>query len=194
MLTLVPLLQQFALQPVQVTGLLAPPPITTQEITHSVTLALLPRMKELATQAAQAAVQREAAHTRLWLEERAVPKAVRVAQHEAYKILRQYGVLAEREAQVQAQLSVGSLCDNAPPAAEASSTPCTPEQLAHIAEICVTLHQLHGTTVDSLLENFCTEHAGPVDRDQLPYLRILVEDLLHRECGSRIPSIEPVCI
>ena len=57
--------------------------------------------------AARQAAAREHERTREWLENRGLPKAARVAQHEAYNVLRKYGVISEASHSSRSQSEVG---------------------------------------------------------------------------------------
>ena len=64
-------------------------------------------MNRAAVEAAARTAAREVAETRRWFEERALPKAVRVAQRETYDLLRKLGTLDGRRERVRAGLEVG---------------------------------------------------------------------------------------
>src|SRR5207248_6972454 len=58
-------------------------------------------------QAARQAAKQEHERTREWLEKRGLPKAARVAQREAYNVLRNHGVIQASNERARADLEVG---------------------------------------------------------------------------------------
>src|SRR5205814_4068941 len=68
---------------------------------------LEPCVRSAATQAAAQTASCEMARTREWFETKALPKAVRVAQHETYDLLRKHGIADERTRSARAGLEVG---------------------------------------------------------------------------------------
>ena len=81
-------------------------------------------MKSAAAQAASQAAAGEMARTREWFEAKALPKAVRVAQHETYDLLRKHGTVDERARRARADLDVGRAApDSYAPAAAHDLTP-----------------------------------------------------------------------
>ncbi|HEX8181749.1 MAG TPA: hypothetical protein VF525_19570 [Pyrinomonadaceae bacterium] len=120
----------------------------------------------LATVAARAA-QREHERTREWLAKHGLPKAARVAQREAYNLLRQYGVLKGA-----AQGQVGrEVCQShsAPPA----SQPLPAQELEELASMCLAMLEVHGQPVETTLAALGTEAGGylsPADAAQVQAL------------------------
>ncbi|MCA1628043.1 MAG: hypothetical protein LC742_08785 [Acidobacteria bacterium] len=149
--------------PVQRTGREGEPPsaqtnvVTMDELVERLKGELEPCVKAAAAQAASQAAAREVAQTRQWFEERALPKAVRVAQAETYDLLRKLGTLDERKERARADLQVGrSQSDDA--AREAK--PLTPEEITDIAETCVALLETQGKKVDVTLAEISSEGGG----------------------------------
>ena len=81
--------------------------VSVDEIVERLKNELEPCVKRAATQAATQTAAREMARTREWFETKALPKAVRVAQHETYDLLRKHGSLDERARRTRADLEVG---------------------------------------------------------------------------------------
>src|SRR5215213_8691051 len=80
---------------------------SVDEIVERLKRELEPCVKAAATQAATQTATREIARTREWFETKALPKAVRVAQHETYNLLRKHGSVDERTRRARADLEVG---------------------------------------------------------------------------------------
>jgi hypothetical protein len=131
--------------------------------------------------AAQAAA-REVAQTRKWFEERALPKAVRVAQHETYDLFRKLGTLDERRERARADLAVGRATANyAPPTAKQ----LTPEEITETAETCVALLETQGKKVDVTLSEISAEGGGWLLPEDAPKVRAEAERLVRERGGRR---------
>ena len=94
--------------------------VSVDEIVVRLKCELGPYVKSAATQAAA----REVARTREWFETKALPKAVRVAQHETYDLLRKHGPLDERARRARADVGAGR-------AAVGSGVPPVARRLSH---------------------------------------------------------------
>jgi hypothetical protein len=105
--------------------------------------------------AARQAATREHERTREWLEHRGLPKAARVAQHEAYNVLRKYGVISENTRSGRAHAEVGRN-------ASAVSLPrlLSREEIADMAGGCVALLETRGQPVELTLSEMSTEAGG----------------------------------
>jgi hypothetical protein len=122
---------------------------------------LLQQAHQAAGNVAAEAVRREYERTREWFEQRALPKAVRVAQRESFDLLRKEGFFSDREAQRRAGLQVGrqALPEEAlPPAARAQSA----DGIRALAEICVTLQETHGQDLNTVLGHLCACDGSPL--------------------------------
>ena len=97
--------------------------------------------------AAQQAATREHARTREWLEQRGLPKAARVAQREAYNVLRHHGLMDTAGQRARAELEVGRAISDTPP----ETRPRTPEEIEEVAEMCVALFEAQGKSIDLIL-------------------------------------------
>src|SRR5207253_7240929 len=84
--------------------------------------------------AVRQAASREHERTREWLENRGLPKAARVAQHEAYNVLRKYGVISESGRSSGAHGDVGR-SDYTPPEPHRLS----PDEITDMAGVCVAM-------------------------------------------------------
>jgi len=156
--------------------------ITVDEIVARLRVELEPCVKAAATQAASQAASREVAETRRWFEERALPKAVRVAQAETYNLLRKLGTLDERRERARADLQVGRAQNDSTPTPTA--VPLSPEEITDIAETCIALLETQGKKVDVTLAEISLEGGGWLLPEDAPKVREESERLL-RERGER---------
>jgi hypothetical protein len=106
------------------------------------------------TAARQAAVH-EHERTREWLEKRGLPKAARVAQHEAYNVLRKYGVITEASRASSSQSEVGR-SNYEPPASHSLSD----EEVNDLAQACVAMLETQGQSIEVVLSEMSAESGG----------------------------------
>ena len=118
----------------------------------------------------QAAARKAAAHeherTRVWLESRGLPKAARVAQNEAYNVLRKYGVISETARSARALAGVGR-SDFTPPEPHL----LTQEEIAELAEACVAMLETKGQSIELTLSEMSTEAGGFLLPEDAPRVR-----------------------
>lgn len=105
--------------------------------------------------AARNAAAREHERTREWLENRGLPKAARVAQHETYNVLRKYGVISESARSSRAHAEVGR-SDYVPP----EPHPLTDDEIAGLAEACIALLEAKGQCIELTLSEMSVEAGG----------------------------------
>jgi hypothetical protein len=105
--------------------------------------------------AARQAAAREHERTREWLENRGLPKAARVAQHEAYNVLRKYGVISEASRSSRSQSEVGRN-SYAPPAPQ----PLSDEEVIDFAQACVAMLETQGQSIEVTLSEMSAEVGG----------------------------------
>ena len=121
--------------------------------------------------AAQAAA-REHDKTRHWFENRALPKAVRVAQHESYSFLKQQGLLIHQHSQAKSrpasELSAGRRGDY-------SSQPklLSAAEIEELADLCATYQHFRGQLIDVTLAELSAEVAGCILPEDAPKVRSL---------------------
>jgi hypothetical protein len=127
------------------------------------------------TAAAQAAA-REHERTRLWLERSGIPKATRVAQHEAYSVLKSHGLI--NTSAVRAGLEVGRAGD----AVAAEAKPLTPDEITETAETCVALLEAQGKPIDVTLSEIGSEGGGWLLPEEAPLVREAALELLGERC------------
>ena len=105
--------------------------------------------------AARQAASREHERTREWLENRGLPKAARVAQHEAYNVLRKYGVISESGRNSSAQAEVGRSDYTAPEPHRLSA-----DEITDMAGVCVAMLETKGQSIELTLSEMSAEAGG----------------------------------
>jgi hypothetical protein len=148
-----------------------PPPdmVTVDRIITKLKAELEPAMHTAVRQAAA----REHERTREWLENRGLPKAARVAQHEAYNVLRKYGVISESTRRSSAQADVGR-SDYTPPEPHKLS----PDEITDMAGVCVAMLETKGQSIEITLSEMSTEAGGFLLPEDARHVREKVNYLL----------------
>jgi hypothetical protein len=123
--------------------------------------------------AVRQAAAREHERTREWLESRGLPKAARVAQHEAYNVLRKYGVISESARSARTHADVGRN-DYAQPAPH----PLTSNEVAELAQACVAMLETKGQTIDFTLSEMSAEVGGFLLPEDAPKVRDKANSML----------------
>jgi hypothetical protein len=112
-------------------------------------------LEPLMQAAARSAATREHERTREWLESRGLPKAARVAQHEAYNVLRKYGLISDASRNPRARAEVGSSNYISP-----EPRPLPHGEIAELASACIAMLETKGQSIESTLSEMCTEAGG----------------------------------
>ena len=128
-----------------------PEPLLLEDVITRLRVELEPAMREAARQAAA----REHERTREWLENRGLPKAARVAQHEAYNVLRKYGVISESSRPQRSPSEVGR-SSYAPP----SPHPLSAEEVTELAQACLAMLETQGQSIEVTLSEMSSEAGG----------------------------------
>lgn len=129
--------------------------IPVDEIVNRLRSALEPSLRAVAVQTAQ----REHERTREWLDRHGIPKATRVAQREAYNVLRSYGVVASKESRARADLEVGrASSDSLSP--ETLPRTLTAQEVTDTAETCLALLEAQGKSIELTLSEISVEGGG----------------------------------
>jgi hypothetical protein len=121
--------------------------------------------------AARRAAAQEHERTREWLESRGLPKAARVAQREAYNVLRKYGVVSETLRASQGEVGRS---DYVPPGPQ----PLAENEVAELAQACVAMLEAQGQAVEVTLSKMSTAAGGFLLSEDAPRVRHKVESLL----------------
>lgn len=136
---------------------------------------LEPGLRSAAAQAAVQATRSEIERTRTWFENKALPKAVRVAQSECYALLKKHGSLDEKAQRQRAGLDVGRHV-----ASEIMETarPRTPQEVREIAEVCLALLETQGQSIEVTLSEISAEGGGWLLPEDAPRVRAAAELML----------------
>ncbi len=148
--------------------------LSVDEIVNRLRSALEPSLRAVAIQTAQ----REHERTREWLEKHGIPKASRVAQKEAYNVLRSHGLVNADTQRTRSQLQVGRSSDSytAPDVRLR-----TDGEIMEIAETCMALLEAQGKSVEVTLSEINSEGGGWLLPEDAPKVR----DATHRLMAER---------
>ena len=153
-----------------------PPPRTALRVEIPVEEIII-RLRSELEPSLQAAAKRAAAQeherTREWLESRGLPKAARVAQREAYNVLRQHGLRGA--AKPARSGTTARQSDPAPTPAHRLSE----EEIKELAETCVAMLEVHSQPVDVTLSELSAEAGGILLTEDAPRVRELAEALAY---------------
>ena len=147
--------------------------IGRQELVGEILALLRVELEPSLQTAAARAASREHEKTRQWLEASGLPKVARVAQREAYNVLRKHGLPADSKGRARSQLMVGA---HTQPRYE--PRPLSEEELREAAEICVTLFKTRGQAIDVTLSEISAEAGAYLLAEDAPKVRRLVEGLI----------------
>ena len=160
-----------------------PGSVSVDELVERLKGELEPCVKAAATQAATQTAAREMARTREWFETKALPKAVRVAQHETYDLLRKHGQVDERARRARADLEVGRAMSD--PYTPTVAHNLTPEEIREAAETCVALLETQGKSIDVTLSEISSEGGGWLLPEDAPRVREVAQALLRERSERR---------
>ena len=121
--------------------------------------------------AARRAAAQEHERTREWLESRGLPKAARVAQREAYNILRKCGVVTDTARASHAEVGRGG---HASPGAQ----PLTEGEVEELAQACVAMLEVKGQSVEVTLSEMSAEAGGFLLTEDAPRVRAKANAIL----------------
>jgi hypothetical protein len=154
----------------EVASLQTPDVISLDDVVARLKAELEPAMHMAARQAAS----REHERTREWLENRGLPKAARVAQHEAYNVLRKYGVISESARSSGTHADVGR-SDYTPPEPHKLS----PDEITDMAGVCLAMLETKGQSIEFTLSEMSTEAGGFLLPEDAPQVREKANSLLY---------------
>jgi hypothetical protein len=138
-----------------------------EEIVKRLKHELGPSLESAARRAAAAEHER----TREWLESRGLPKAARVAQREAYNVLRKYGALNTTARTPHAEVGRGGYTPTAPHV-------LADEEVAELAQVCVALLETQGQPVEVTLAQMSAAESGFLLPEDTPRLRHKINSLI----------------
>jgi len=145
-------------------------PIVAAEFTEM----LLGRLEPAVRKAAAQAAAREHERTREWLESRGLPKAARVAQREAYNVLRQHGLIGDAVTRARGGVEVGrGHC------APADVRRLSQDEVRELAETCAAMLEVHGQSIDVTLAGLSAEAGGVLLAEDAPKVRELARAMAY---------------
>lgn len=144
--------------------------ICVAELAREILAKVSPQIEATIQSATKQAAFCEHGRTREWLEKAGLPKVARVAQREAYNVLRRQGVTIETSARARSQLQVGA----APPIT-CGPKPLSPAEVTETVEFCLFRLQTHGQAIDVTLAEISAEGGGYLLADDAPRVRELAE-------------------
>jgi hypothetical protein len=145
------------------------PSVSVDEIIRRIRREIEPAVES----AAERAAHREYERTREWLESKGLPKAARVAQREAYNVLRQNGAVSPKGEHARAALQVGRHRYT-----PAEAKPLSGEEVKTYAEMCLAMFEAHGQAIDVTLSELSSEASGPVLPEDAPKVRAEAEKMI----------------
>ena len=141
---------------------------------------LLGRLEPAVRAAAAQAAAREHERTREWLGTKGLPKAARVAQREAYNVLRKYGVVGEGAKGTRAD----SDRDNQTPV---SPRPLADDEVTELAQACVAMLEAQGRPVEVTLSEMGVAAGGFLLPEDAPRVRQKVDSLIGNSSAGPKP-------
>jgi uncharacterized protein YejL (UPF0352 family) len=145
---------------------------TLNQLAHRLQQTLEPTLTTVATRAAE----REHARTREWLEKHGLPKAARVAQREAYNLLRQYGLLKDKPQRAHEGREVDHQQSATLPV-----QPLSTQELEELASTCLAMLEIHGQAVDMTLAALGTQVGGYLSPADAAQVQAMAEAMMKRE-------------
>ncbi|HEV2761348.1 MAG TPA: hypothetical protein VGV38_00035 [Pyrinomonadaceae bacterium] len=143
--------------------------------------------------AAERAAEHEHERTREWLEARGLPKAARVAQREAYDVLRRYGLVSGVEARARAWADVGRAETKGAGEGNAGVEAATAGagaallgagEVRELAEGCVAMFEAQGRPVEVTAEGMSVAAGGWLRASDAERVRELAASML-ADAGGR---------
>ena len=135
-------------------------------------------LEPLLQSAARQAAAHEHERTREWLESRGLPKAARVAQREAYNVLRKYGVIRDMVQTSHADVGRGYSMQEHQPLSDG--------EVEELAQACVAMLEVKGQSVELTLSEMSAEAGGFLLPEDAPRVREKANLLLPRRQGGEV--------
>jgi hypothetical protein len=154
----------------EIVGVNLPGTFTVDEIVRRLKCELESSLEATARQAAA----REHERTREWLENRGLPKVARVAQREAYNVLRSHGAINAANERARAELEVGRSQETV------EAKLLTADEIKEMAEMCIAMLETHGQAIDVTLSEISSEVGGFLLAEDAPRVRALAESMVHQ--------------
>jgi len=122
---------------------------------------------------ARRAAAQEHERTREWLESRGLPKAARVAQREAFNVLRQRGLIGKGPSDCSSHAEVGRN-DYSP----AAPQPLADAEAEELAQACVAMLEVRGQPIERTLSEMSAASGGFLLPEDVPRVRQKAERLV----------------
>jgi len=157
--------------------------ISRQQVVAEVLALLRAELAPSLQAAAARAASREHEKTRQWLEAAGLPKVARVAQREAYNVLRRHGLpglaAAGAKGGAGSQLRVGAH-------AEGRYEPrrLTAEELGEAAAVCAAQYERRGQAIEVTLAELSAAAGAYLLAEDAPEVRRLAEGLIRGAAGE----------
>ncbi len=147
-------------------------PATLNDLARRLRQELEPALTTVAARTAR----HEHERTREWLEKHGLPKAARVAQREAYNLLRQNGLIKAKPTRALPDGDVRSQEEAAPKA-----QPLGAAELEELASTCLAMREIHGQAFEQTIAALSTEAGGCLSTEDAAKVLALAEELLSAE-------------
>jgi DNA-binding transcriptional regulator YhcF (GntR family) len=134
--------------------------------------------KRLATATARATSDAHE-HTRQWFEQKALPKAIRIGQKEAYNVLRTYGLL-KRESRSESQVGKSFVASE-----NTNVKQRTHAEIRDLAEACVAMFELQGKAIEQTISEMCASEKTKLSADDAEHIKKVALEITQ---GSSEPS------
>ncbi len=128
------------------------------------------------TTVAASIARREHERTREWLEKHGLPKAARVAQREAYNLLRQNGLIKAKPTRTPAGAEVQQQHES-----KLEAQPLGAAELEELASTCLAMREIHGQAFALTIAALSTEAGGCLSIEDATTVLALAEELLSAE-------------
>ena len=159
--------------PDKISSKIVPPALPNMIGLDEVIMRLKAELEPTIRLAARQAAASEYGRTREWLENRGLPKAARVAQHEAYNVLRKHGLVSDSASISRAHAEVGRGSYTPPEPHE-----LTDDEVSNMAEACVAMLETKGQSIELTLSEMSIEAGGLLLPGDAMKVRERVFDLL----------------
>jgi hypothetical protein len=120
--------------------------------------------------ATRRAAEQEHERTRVWLESRGLPKAARVAQREAFNVLRKYGVIKDQAQSSHADVGRGYSTQD--------HRRLSDGEVEELAQACVAMLEVKGQSIELTLSEMSAEAGGFLLPEDAPRVRERANSLL----------------
>lgn len=169
-----PALPHASREPVLNGSLPSPAPLRVEVPVEEIVSLLRRELEPSLESAARRAAAQEHERTREWLESRGLPKAARVAQREAYNVLRKYGIINEGAGNSLAQAGVGRSAYD-----PAGQHPLSDDEVEELAHACVAMLEAQGQAIERTLLEMSSEAGGFLPPDDAAKVREQAKALLN---------------